>query len=144
VSYAEERVDGVAAASVDDGAGWTEESAVQRGIADGGDLMGEEAIAPCLEELGVEVWTCGCLWGLFGDGESGEGEAGSERCGGGGGELQHLAAGVCGFGHRRNLRTIVWNPNFWMRVRTKKGQQQSAHAPQCAEGHSLGTTCGEW
>jgi hypothetical protein len=54
---------------------------------------------------------------LFGCGESGEGE-GSR---GAGGELQHLAAGVDGFGHRGNLRTIVWIPNYEMR---KKGKNE--------------------
>ena len=55
VGYAEEWVDGVAAAAVDDGAGRAEEGSVEGGVVDCGDLMGEEAVAPGLEEVGVEV-----------------------------------------------------------------------------------------
>ncbi len=71
VGHAEERVDGVAAATVDDGTGGAEEGSAEGGVGIGG-LMGEEAVAPGLEELGVEVgggwvgWLCG--------GETGEGE----------------------------------------------------------------------
>ncbi len=59
VGYAEERVDGVAAAAVDDGAGGAEESSAEGGVVDGGFLVGEEAVAPGFEELGVEVGACG-------------------------------------------------------------------------------------
>jgi hypothetical protein len=111
VGYAEEGVDGVAAAAVDDGAGGAEEGSAEGWVFDGGFLVGEEAVAPGLEELGVEVFLWAGLGGLLGCGESGEGEG---SCGSGG-ELQHLASGVCGFGHRGNLRTMVWNPNFGMR-----------------------------
>jgi hypothetical protein len=58
VGYAEERVDGVAAAAVDDSAGGAEEGAAECGIGVGG-LVGEEAVAPGLEELGIEVGACG-------------------------------------------------------------------------------------
>ena len=69
VGYAEEWVDGVAAAAVDDGAGGAEEGAAEGGVGVGG-LVGEEAVAPGLEELGVEVGAWGGLGGLFGCGES--------------------------------------------------------------------------
>jgi hypothetical protein len=109
VGYTEERVDGVAAAAVDDGAGGAEERSAEGGVLDGGFLVGEEAVAPGLEELGVEA---GWSWLRFGKGEGGEGKAGGEgRCGGGG-ELQHLAAGEGRFVHRGNLRTMVWIPNY--------------------------------
>jgi hypothetical protein len=101
VGYAEERVDGVAAAAVDDGAGGAEEGSAECGVGAGG-LMGEEAVAPGLEELGVEVliWVGG--WLLFGGCEGGEGEFGGEGGCSGGGELEHLAAGEIVFAHRRN------------------------------------------
>jgi hypothetical protein len=62
VGYAKKRIDGVAAASVNDGAGGTEESAAKGGVGIGG-LMGEEAVAPGLEELGIEI--AGWVWGLI-------------------------------------------------------------------------------
>jgi len=62
VGDAEKRVDGVAAASVDDGAGGAEESATECGVGDGGLLVGEEAVAPGLQELGVEI----VIWGGWG------------------------------------------------------------------------------
>ena len=64
VGHAEERVDGIAAAAVDDGAGRAEKSAAEGGVGDGCLLMGEEAVAPGLQELGVEVgvW-CGLMMG---------------------------------------------------------------------------------
>ncbi len=101
VGYAEEWVDGVAAAAVDDGAGGAEESAAEGGIGVGG-LVGEEAVAPGFEELGVEVggWLCGRL--LFGGYEVWEGESCCEGGCSGGGELEHLAAGEIVFGHRGN------------------------------------------
>jgi hypothetical protein len=55
VGYAEKRVDGIAAASVDDGAGGAEEGSAEGGVVDGSFLVGEEAVAPGFEELGVEV-----------------------------------------------------------------------------------------
>jgi hypothetical protein len=58
VGYAEEGVDGVAAASVADGAGGAEESSADGGVMDGGFLVGEEAVAPGFEEPGVEVGAC--------------------------------------------------------------------------------------
>jgi hypothetical protein len=98
-----------------------EEGAAEGGVGVGGFLVGEEAVAPGLEELGVEVGACGWLRGLFGGGEFGVGERG----GCGGGELQHLAAGVTEFGHRGNLRTIVWIPNFGMRCGRGKGKNRA-------------------
>ncbi len=55
VGYAEEWVDGVTAAAVDDGAGGAEEGAAEGGVLDCGFLVGEEAVAPGFEELGVEI-----------------------------------------------------------------------------------------
>ncbi len=55
VGYAEEWTDGIAATTMDDGAGRAEESTAECGVVDGGFLVGEEAVAPGLEELGVEV-----------------------------------------------------------------------------------------
>ncbi len=104
VGLAEERVDGVSAAAVDDGAGWAEERSAKGGVGVGG-LMGQEAVAPGLEEIGVEIVLRG---GLRGVGECGKGEGGC--CGGG--ELEHFAAGEDLFGHRGNLRTLVWIPNY--------------------------------
>jgi hypothetical protein len=77
VGHAEEWIDGVAAAAVEDGAGWTEKSASESWVGVGG-LMGEEAVAPGLEELGVEVLLFGLLR-LFG----GEGRKSESRCCGG-------------------------------------------------------------
>ncbi len=57
VGYAEEGVDGVTAAAVDDGAGGAEEGSAECGIGVVG-LMGEETVAPGFEELGVEVGAC--------------------------------------------------------------------------------------
>ena len=54
-SYAEEWIDGIAATTMDDGAGRAEESTAECGVVDGGFLVGDEAVAPGLEELGVEV-----------------------------------------------------------------------------------------
>jgi hypothetical protein len=54
VGYAEERVYGVAATAMDDGAGGAEESAAESRVGICG-LVGEEAVAPGLEELGVEI-----------------------------------------------------------------------------------------
>jgi hypothetical protein len=107
VGYAEEWVDGVAAAAVNDCAGWANEGAAEGWVWIGG-LMGEEAVAPGFQELGVEVFLWGALGGLLGC----EGEAGAECSGCSGGELEHLTAGVGGFGHRGNLRTIVWITNY--------------------------------
>ena len=104
VGLAEEWVDGVSAAAVDDGAGWAEEGSAECRVGVGG-LMGEEAVAPGLEELGVEVFWWG---GLCGFRECGEGEGG--RCGCG--ELEHFAAGEGEFWHLGNLRTLVWNSNY--------------------------------
>ena len=55
VGYAEERVDRIAAASVNDGAGWADEGATECRILDCGLLMSEETVAPGFEELGVQV-----------------------------------------------------------------------------------------
>ena len=55
VGYAEERIDGVAATSVDDGAGGAEKSAAECRVANGCLLVGKEAIAPGFEELRVEL-----------------------------------------------------------------------------------------
>jgi hypothetical protein len=104
VGLAEEWIDGVAAAAVDDGAGGAEEGSAECGIGVGG-LMGEEAVAPGLEELGVEI--------LLGGGLRGFGEGGKDEGGGrGGGELEHFAAGEGEIWHRGNLRTMVWIPNY--------------------------------
>ena len=54
VGHAEEWIDGVAATSVDDGAGGTEKSATESRVGIGG-LVGEEAVAPGFEELGIEI-----------------------------------------------------------------------------------------
>ena len=54
VGHAQQWVDGVAATSVDDGAGGTEESASESRIGIGG-LVGEQAVAPGFEELGIEI-----------------------------------------------------------------------------------------
>ncbi len=48
VGHAEEGVDSIAAAAVDDGAGRAEESAAECGVGDGRLLMGQEAVAPGL------------------------------------------------------------------------------------------------
>ena len=85
VGLAEEWVDGVSAAAVDDGAGWAEESSSECGVGVVG-LVGEEAVAPGLEELGVEIFLRGGLCGL---GECRKGEGCCCGCG----ELQHFAAG---------------------------------------------------
>ncbi len=66
VGLAEEWVDGVSAAAVDDGASWAEKGSAECWIRVGG-LVGEEAVAPGLEELGVEVFLLDWL------GEGGEG-----------------------------------------------------------------------
>jgi len=108
VGHAEEWVDGVSATSMNDGAGGTEERATECGVVDGCLLVSEETVAPCLEKIGVEVVFGGGLLILCGFGEVGKGQGG----GCGGGELQHFAAGVGGFGHRGNLRTMVSIPNF--------------------------------
>jgi len=77
VGYAEERVDCVAAAAVDEAAGGAEDGAVDVGVGEG-ELVGEEAVAPGLEGAGVESvlrsvgrWPKG-----FGVGEVGESEGG--------------------------------------------------------------------
>jgi hypothetical protein len=78
------------------------------GVSNGGDLMDKEAVAPGLEELGVEI----CAWcGLRDFREGGKRQS---RCRGGG-ELQHFAAGVREFWHRGNLRTLVRIANFGKR-----------------------------
>jgi hypothetical protein len=92
VGHAEQRVDGVAATAVDDGAGGTEESAAKSGIGIGG-LVGKKAITPGFEELGVEIvlgFCCGMSWGLLllcGSGENGKGELRAENGCAGRGEL---------------------------------------------------------
>ena len=96
VGLAEEWVNCVSAAAVDDGAGGAEEGSAECGVGVGG-LVGEETVAPGLEEDGVEVFLWGGLCGL---GECGKGEDGC--CGGG--ELQHFATGQGEFWHRGNLR----------------------------------------
>lgn len=83
VGHAEERIDGVAATTVDDGAGGTEKCAAEGGVGIGG-LVGEEAVAPGFEELGVEIGRVR-LRLFFVCGEGREREACGERsCGGGG------------------------------------------------------------
>jgi hypothetical protein len=77
--------------------------------------MGEEAVAPGLEELGVEIFLRG---GLRGPGECWKGQSG----GCGGGELQHFAAGEGEFWHRGNLRTLVWIPNYGLVERQEQKQ----------------------
>ncbi len=67
VGLAEERIDGVSAAAVDDGAGGAEEGSAECWVGVGG-LMGEEAVAPGLEELGVEVF---CAAGCAGSANAG-------------------------------------------------------------------------
>jgi hypothetical protein len=64
VGDAEEWVDGVADAAVDEDAGGAEEAALECWVVDG-ELVCDEAVAPGLEELGVEV---GCCCGLRGCG----------------------------------------------------------------------------
>ena len=65
------------------------------------------------------------MWGLFRCGESGE----SQGSCGDGGELQHLTAGVGGFGHRGNLRPIVWIPNFWEKEAKVKAKAKAGPPP---------------
>ena len=55
MGHAQKRVDGIAAAAVNDGAGGAEEGAEQGGVADGGLLVGEQAVAPGLQEMSVEI-----------------------------------------------------------------------------------------
>ena len=55
VGYAQKGVDSVAAASVDECAGRAEKGSVKGGILNCRHLMFEESVAPCLQELGVEV-----------------------------------------------------------------------------------------
>src|SRR6185312_1949714 len=83
VRDAEQRIDRVTATAMDHGAGWAEESAVESGVCDIRDLMFEQAVTPALEKCGVEVRRCS---------GSCEGEVGGERCRGGGGEMEEVAA----------------------------------------------------
>ena len=53
VGYAQERVDSVAAASVDECAGRAEKGSMQGWILNCGHLMFEESVAPCLQELRI-------------------------------------------------------------------------------------------
>jgi hypothetical protein len=57
VGDAEEWVDGVADAAVDEDAGGAEDAALECGVVDG-ELVLDEAVAPALEEEGVQVGGC--------------------------------------------------------------------------------------
>jgi hypothetical protein len=43
--------------------------------------------------------------------------------------VQHFAAGVGGFGHRRNLRTMVWISNFWDEETRVKAKAKAGPPP---------------
>ncbi len=94
VGDAEERVDSVAAAAVDERAGGAEERAVEGWVPGLGELVAEEAVAPGLEEGRVEarglLLGCGSDY-LAREDETRESETGAE--GGCSGELEELPAG---------------------------------------------------
>jgi hypothetical protein len=94
VRHFEQRVDGVAAAAVDEGAGGAEQAAVERWIAHRDDLAGDEAVAPGLEKGGVKLAFAGGGRGCRGGLRNGrcEKRLTLRRSHDGGGETKHFSA----------------------------------------------------